>query len=97
MLAALRSTAGLCFYLLGASFLVGVVLLQTPMAAEASYWMQIADLPLAFSAVVFGGVSLYMSVHPTGKSSPFAATILMATLGGFFSVLVALNFWGVIL
>ena len=93
----LHRLAATLFYLLGTSFFVAYLLLVNQMSVRASaWWLQRADLPLAFVAVLYGGTSFYRSLKRTEGKSPILGTIVFIVLAAFFVVLVALNFWPVL-
>lgn len=64
MLRFLRQLSGACFYLLGASFFGAYVLLHNSLwVPQMSAWLQLMDWPLIASAVVYGGLCVYLSLH----------------------------------
>lgn len=84
------------FYLLGSTFLVAVVLLKNQIGGIwPAWWMQVADLPLIFSAVVFGGTSLYRSLTRPERPSEILAACIGVPLGALFLFAVYLNFTNV--
>ncbi|MFA6039567.1 MAG: hypothetical protein WCV62_04690 [Candidatus Peribacteraceae bacterium] len=94
MLHALRQAAAIAFYVLGASFFVAAVLLRNTVGGNVpAWWMQVADLPLALSALLYAGLSLYESVRPGQGHSRMIAVAVTAPLAAFFVLLLALNFW----
>ena len=94
VLAYLQRLSGFFFYLLGSSFFIAYVLLQNDLyAREAAVWMQVADLPLAFSAVVYGGLSVYLSLQSPKKPSRVLPFFIGVPLAVFFGVMLVVNFW----
>lgn len=94
MLIFLHQLSGVVFYILGLSFFVAWLLMKNAIApVPAAVWMQVADLPLAFSAIVYGGLSLYQSLHPTGKTTKALPWMIGAPLAVFFALILAMNFW----
>ena len=91
----LHTVSAITFYLLASSFFLAYVFVYNDVhATEAAWWLQVADLPLVASAMVYGGTSLYTSVIPEEKSSPVFGGILTGVLGLMFVGVVVLNFWG---
>jgi succinate dehydrogenase hydrophobic anchor subunit len=63
MLRTLQRVSGFCFYLLGSSFILAWLLFKLGYAARfSSMWMQAMDLPLIFSALVYGGLCFYFGL-----------------------------------
>ena len=92
MIRVLHRLSAFFFYLFGVSFFIAYVLLKNKLWwAESSMWMQIADLPLAFSAVVYGGLSLYLSVQ--SGNSKILPWLIGMPLSIFFGLILLLNFW----
>jgi len=92
MIAHLHRLSGFSFYLLGSSFFIAFVLLKNTLwMNDAALWMQVADLPLAFSALVYGGLSLYLSLRTDeSKNLPW---LIGVPLGLFFAMILVMNFW----
>ena len=90
MLWYLKHLSGFFFYTLGLSFFVAWVMLRNAVyPQESALWLQTADLPLAFSAVVYGGISLYLSLRP----SKALAWMIAGPLALFFGFVLVMNFW----
>ncbi len=84
------------FYVLGGSFFVAYLLLRNSVWPQASaLWLQVADLPFALSAILYGGLSLYASLSTPGKPSRLLAWGIAVPLGLLFVLLLVMNFWGV--
>lgn len=93
MLSFFRSLAGSIFYLLGGSFFIAYVLLKNNIyPLHAAWWMQVADLPFAATALLYGGLSLYGSLRG-GKPSRVLPFVIGIPLVALFAFLVFLNFW----
>jgi amino acid transporter len=60
----------------------------------SSVWLQAADLPFAFCAILYGGLSLYVSLRDPAKPSPVLQWGIALPLAALFLVLAVLNFWG---
>ncbi|MFH1443880.1 MAG: hypothetical protein ABIG34_00630 [Candidatus Peregrinibacteria bacterium] len=97
MSAFLHRIAAVFFYLLAGSFFVSYLLLRNNLLLPWSqWWLNIADIPLALVAVLYGGSSLYRSIKRSeGTSWPLLILIGIPLLA-LFTFLVALNFWGVL-
>ena len=94
MVTTLRRTAGLAFFVLGASFFVAYVLLRNGLwVRETSIWMQSADLPLGFCALVYAGMSVFAGLRHPRKSSHTLAIILAIPLALAFGAILLMNFW----
>ena len=89
----LHQLSAVCFYVLGASFFVAYALLRREVGGQwPAWWLQTADLPLALSAITYGGLSVYLSVWGNRGPSRLLAILIGVPLAGFFLLLVALNF-----
>ncbi|HAI98165.1 TPA: hypothetical protein DCL30_01310 [Candidatus Peribacteria bacterium] len=90
----LHRFSAVLFYLLGISFFAAYLLMHNGIVPlEAAWWLQRADLPLLGSALLYGGVSFYLSVRPRGAPSRVLALLITLFLLGLFAFLVLLNFW----
>ena len=93
-MAVLQRIAGFFFFLLGASFFVAYVLLRNNLYADdAAWWMQVADLPLALSAIVYGGTSFIMSMKSPHRTSRALPWLIGIPLGLVFTGILIMNFW----
>jgi hypothetical protein len=71
----LHTLSAVLFYVLGGSFFLAIVLQYNGIAGNApQVWMDIADLPLLLTGLLFGGASLYRSVR--GDDDPSHALIV---------------------
>ncbi len=94
MLRALHQAAAVAFYALGSSFFLAALLLRNTVGGGwPAWWIQVADLPLALSAILYAGLSLYESVRPAEKHSRALAVGITVPLVTFFLLIVTLNFW----
>ena len=95
MITYFKQLTGFLFYLLGGSFFVAYMLMYNQMTPLGEWWLKVADLPLAFVGILYGGTSLYLSVKPkNGQSKPLFYSISMPLIA-VFSTLLVLNFWPV--
>jgi len=94
MLQTLRQASAVAFYVLGSSFFLAALLLRNAAGGGwPLWWIQIADLPLALSALLYAGLSLYESVRPAEKHSRALAVGITVPLITFFLLIATLNFW----
>ncbi len=90
----LQKLSAFFFYILGLSFFACAVFLRSGIGgALPAQWMQVADLPLALSAVTFAGTSLILSVRTNGRSGRTLIIVTSVFLGLLFLALATLNFW----
>ncbi len=90
----LHQVSAVAFYLLGIGFFTAAVLLKNEAGGNwPAWWMQVADLPLALSAIVYAGFSLYQSMKPGDGHSRRLAWGIAIPLVTFFMMILVLNFW----
>ena len=95
MLRTLHSVAAVAFFLLAGSFFVAALCLQNAVEPLlAAWWMQVADLPLLVSALVYGGSALYFGLKKPGSSPGVLGWILLLLLAAVFIFFAVLNFLG---
>lgn len=93
MITYLKQLSGFLFYVLGGTFFLAYLLMYNEMTPWGGWWLRVADLPLAFVGVLYGGSSLYLSVKPkSGHSKPLFYAITVPLIA-IFSTLLVLNFW----
>ncbi len=93
----LHRISAILFYLLAGSFFVSYLLLRNEIGLPWSqWWLNVADLPLALIASLYGGTSLYRSVKRKDGVSVSLLILIGVPLLAFFTFLVALNFWNVL-
>lgn len=92
----LHKLSAILFYVLGASFFVAYLLYRNDIGTFGGWWLNVADLPLALAAVIYGGSSLYLSVTPKEKTSKTVAIVIGIPLTALFVWLVVLNFWEIL-
>ncbi|MBI3331633.1 hypothetical protein HYZ99_01595 [Candidatus Peregrinibacteria bacterium] len=88
----LHQLAAVLFYLVGASFFAAYIFLRNDIGPQwAAWWMQVADIPFIAVSIVYGGLSLYLSV--SGSGSKLLPWLIGVPLAVVFVVLVIFNFW----
>ncbi len=93
----IKQLSSFLFYLLGSSLFIAYLLMHNNIKAETSaWWLQRADLPFALIAILYGGTSLYRSLHNRETFSPPLAIAIAVPLIAFFVVITMLNFWEVL-
>jgi hypothetical protein len=82
------------FYVLGATFFIAYMLLaKSVLGVWPAWWMQVADLPLVLTSLLYAGMSLYLSLRSSERHSWRLALSIGAPLIVFFVLLLVLNFW----
>lgn len=88
----LKNTAAVLFYILGVTAIIGIVLINNNIASEdVMTLLNIMDLPLILSAMLYGGSSLVLSLGGA-QVSRLLAGIVFGVLGIMFLVFAYLNF-----
>lgn len=89
----LHRLSGFFFYVLGVTYFLAYILLHNRVwPVEAALWMQVADLPFAFAAIFYAGLSFYLSVRGETSSGKVLGWVVAVPLAVLFFFLVALNF-----
>ena len=92
----IHNLSAVLFYSLGVSYMVAYVLhFNTLGGFWPAWWMEIADLPFAVVAMLYGGSSLYLSIVKPGQKSYVLAGLIVLPLMLLFSFLFVLNYWDV--
>ena len=95
MLRYIHQLSAFLFYTFGLSFFAAYILVRNGYGGMApSIWLQVADLPFALCAILYGGLSLYLSLQHPSRSSKALQWSIGIPLGLLLVVLVILNFWG---
>lgn len=93
MLKTLHQLSAFFFFLLGATFFLAFVFFKRSFfGVWPAWWLQVADLPLALTALLYGGISLYESLRG-GKHSKQLAIGIGLPFIVFFIVILLMNFW----
>lgn len=93
----LHKLSATIFYLLAASFFVSYLLLRNNLLLPWSqWWLSVGDLPLALSAVLYGGTSLYRSIKHREGISWLLLIFIGLPLLAFLTFLIVLNFWDIL-
>ncbi len=94
MLRYLHQLSAFFFYALGLSFFVAYILLRNAIwPVWSAVWLQSADLPFALCAVLYGGLSLYLSLHRPDRPSRTLGWLIALPLAALFLFLVVMNFY----
>jgi hypothetical protein len=89
----LHTLSAILFYVLGGSFFLAIVLNYNRIAGTTPrVWMDIIDLPLLLTGLLYGGVSLYRSVRSDGDTSHALTVGIAIPLGILFVLLLVTNF-----
>lgn len=93
MLSYLHKLSAIFFYVLGSSVFIAYILAHNLIAVGVmSRWLEVVDLPLLLSGMLYGGISIYESLR-TDASSPKVMTIAIGLpLLILFGVILLLNF-----
>lgn len=93
----LQKFTGILFYILAGTYFLGYLLLRNSiLGVWPGWWMQVADLPLTFVGVLYGGTSFYRTVHHGESTSWGKIIVIVIPLLVIFAGLVMLNFWTVL-
>ena len=93
MLRYLHSLSAVCFYILGSSFFLAYIFFHNGIMAEASQaWMQIGDMPLLLSGILYGGLSVYRSISDETANSKTLMLGIGIPLVILFGLFLVLNF-----
>lgn len=95
MITYLNQLSAVLFYLLGGSFFAAYLVMYNNLSPWGSWWLQVADLPLALTGVLYGGTSLYLSVKPRQKDSVVLGVTIGLPLVVIFISFIVMNFWEV--
>jgi hypothetical protein len=94
MISFIHHLSSFLFYILGTSFFVAYLLMRNALAEEwPRWWLEIADLPLSLIAILYGGLSIFLSIHGGKKDSKSLIFVIAIPLIALFVFLVILNFW----
>lgn len=89
----LHTLSAVLFYILGGTYFGALVLDHNGVGSGyPRFWMDIADLPLLLTGLLFGGVSLYRSVRGDEDTSHALIVGLAIPLGILFALLLITNF-----
>lgn len=89
----LHALSAVLFYALGTSFFGAYFLMQNEIGATFPYmWLQVGDLPLFLSGVLYGGISVYRSLQGDAPVSRVLAIAIGLPLLFLFVAIAILNF-----
>ena len=90
----LHTLSAILFYILGFSYFLMYILQNNKIAVVPSQlWLYRGMLPLLCVALLYGGLSIYLSLTQEQKPSRPLAMGIAAPLAIMFVVLVVLKFW----
>lgn len=94
MLRFLHALAALLFFLLAGSFFAAYALLRNAVLTPwAERWLAAADLPLLLSGLLYGGLSVYVSLTSDRQASRILLLAIGLPLLVFFGAVLFFNFW----
>lgn len=89
----LHTLSAILFYILGTGFFVAIVLNHNGVAGNAPrILMDIIDLPLLLTGLLYGGISLYRSIRNDAEPSHALMIGLALPLAILFGILLITNF-----
>lgn len=88
---AVRKASGFLFYTVGILLIIVLVLVKRGLVPAVAPYLHIADLPILFIAMLYGGSSLYVSLSRGKKSLPLLLVIFVP-LGVLFAIFCWFNF-----
>ena len=92
-----QKISGFFFYLLGSIFFASYFLFKKEVLVEVALWcLQRLDLPFLFVALLYGGSSVYRSLHRSETLSKGLFFFIAIPLTSLFLLFLALNFWEVL-
>jgi hypothetical protein len=93
MLRYLHALSAVLFYILGASFFTAYILVHNGIAQNAALaWLNIGDMPLLLTGMLYGGISVYSSIRNDQSHSRGLMLAIGVPLLVLFIVLAGLNF-----
>ncbi len=96
-LATLRTIAGTLFFIVGGTYLGAYLLWQTGTAEPfGAWWLAIMDLPFIAMGLLYGALSLHLSVRNPEKPSHIQAWIIGFFAAALFLLAATLNYWEVL-
>lgn len=94
MLRYIHILSAVLFYVLGTTFFLSYILMHNGIAAAAARaWLQTGDMPLLLSGLLYGGSSVYASIHHDAASSKALLLGIFIPAAMLFLLLLVVNFW----
>lgn len=94
MIKYVHTVSAIAFYVLGTSFFLAYLFLHNNLLTIASMqWLGIADMPLLFTGMLYGGLSVYNSINDNNHE--YSRTLALSVgvpLVVLFLILFVLNF-----
>ena len=89
----LHTLSAVLFYILGTSFFLAYIFLRNGiMQNNAMEWLNIGDMPLLLTGMLYGGISVYLSIRDDQNHSRGLMIAIGLPLLILFIVLAGLNF-----
>lgn len=89
----LHTLSAVLFYIVGGTYFLALVLnANNVMTGFSRAWLDSTDLPLLLTGLLFGGTSLYRSVHDDEDASHVLIVGIAIPLMILFSLLLITNF-----
>jgi hypothetical protein len=89
----LHTLSAILFYVLAGLFFLALILARNDIAAHGSrVWLDISDLPLLCSGLMFGGLSLYRSIRRDEDMSHALLAGIALPLLILFAIFLIANF-----
>ena len=90
----LKKLSGFLFYTLGLSFFAMYFAFKNQyLGILPEWWFEVFDIPLALSALLYGGTSLHSSLRSENNKAAISGVIISIILLAIFGVLFILNYW----
>lgn len=94
MIKYIHTVSAIAFYVLGSSFFLAYLFLHSNILTIGSMqWLGIADMPLLFTGMLYGGLSVYNSINDNNHAYSRALALSIGVpLVVLFLTLFVLNF-----
>ncbi len=88
-----HTVSAIAFYVLGSTFFLAYIALHNNiLAGMSTWWMNVADMPMLFVGMLYGGLSVYTSIHDGNEHSRGLILSIGLPLVIVFIALFILNF-----
>ena len=90
----LHQLSAILFYVLAGSFFLCYLLWRNSIGGTFPlWWMETADIPLLICGMLYGGLSVYLSLGGEATRSRALIALIAVPLVLFFLIALILNFW----